>query len=62
VFDTFKVSGTAATLLCLSAQQTYLPSMINFMGKYMKPFEIIINTIVTAKGCLLIKPFIVTAG
>jgi hypothetical protein len=41
--------GAATTLLRLSTQQTYLSSMVNFMGKYMEPFEIIINSIVTTK-------------
>ena len=55
-------SGVASTLLRLSTQQTYLSSMVNFVGKYMEPFEIIINSIITTKGCLLIKPLVVTNG
>ena len=50
------------TLLRLSNQQTYLSSMVNFMGKYMEPFEIIINAIVTTKGGSLIKPLVVMNG
>jgi hypothetical protein len=38
-----RLLGADTTLLRLSTQQTYLSSMVNFMGKYMEPFEIIIN-------------------